>query len=514
MSPRTSTGRRLLALLLTTVVAVAGFAGAATATDPDEVVPSEVVTEVPAPEEEVAEDTAPEGTAPERSAPEGIVPEEVAPTEEVAPEGAATEEAAPAAAATATGAIAGRITVPVGVDVTKVQVSAEWQTPGVGHSAGALVSTDGTYRIEGLESRSYTVRFYGGGSGALTQYWPGVREHDRATQVVVGTGTVTGIDARMEPSVILKGRIITDGVADLTAAHIRVVTVDDVPVFAWDTVNLDGTWTVGDLPTGTYFLEFDGRWAGLPTAWWNTTGDPWARTPVSVVAGQTYSGFNVTLNGPGQRKVVESYVTRIYRHLFDRAPDPSGLATWTAALMAGTPSSAVTNRITASNEYRSGLIRAAYRDYLGRSPEPGGLQTWLAAMSKGMTIRDMRASILASGEAYARAGGTDPAWVTALYRAVLGRAPGGAERDHWVARMRAGASRTAVARGFLLSTEHLAHEVDGYYRHLLGRSLDASGRATWVRAIQRGVRDEEIIARLISSQEYRTNVVRDYFFRS
>lgn len=471
MYPRRLTGRHVVTLLLTTVVAVTGMAGSAIATESDEVVSSEVVTQEPTPE---------------------------------AP--ASLSEAAK-------GAITGRITVPAGVDVTKVQVSADWITPGVSHSASSLVAADGTYRIAGLESGSYSVRFHGGPSGALSQSWPGVRERERATPVVVGTGTVTGIDARMEPSAVLRGRILTNGVADLTSAYVHVVTVDGVFPHPWSTVDLDGTWVVGDLPTGEYYLQFNGEWAGLPTTWWNSAGNPSGRTPVSVVAGQTYPGMNVTLDGPGERAVVESYVARIYRHLFDRAPDPSGLATWTSALMAGTPSSAVTDRITASDEYRSGLIRAAYRDYLGRSPDPGGHRTWLAALGRGMTIRDMRAAILASDEAYARAGGTDPAWVTALYHAVLGREPGDAERDHWVTRMQAGLSRTGVARGFIFSTEHLAKEVDGHYRHLLGRSLDASGRATWVRAIQQGARDEEIIARLISSQEYRTNVVRDYYFR-
>jgi hypothetical protein len=48
--------------------------------------------------------------------------------------------------------------------------------------------------------------------------------------------------------------------------------------------------------------------------------------------------------------------------------------------------------------------------------------------------------------------------------------------------------------------------VDGYYQWLLGRGIDPAGRQTWVRLIQTGSRDEQIIAGIISSDEYRANV--------
>ncbi len=54
--------------------------------------------------------------------------------------------------------------------------------------------------------------------------------------------------------------------------------------------------------------------------------------------------------------------------------------------------------------------------------------------------------------------------------------------------------------------EPLHAVVDGYYQLLLGRSIDPSGAATWVSAIQRGARDEQIIALIVSSAEYRGNV--------
>lgn len=198
----------------------------------------------------------------------------------------------------------------------------------------------------------------------------------------------------------------------------------------------------------------------------------------------------------------QAYVTSVYKRLFGRAPDPTGLATWTTALTTGTPRGAVADAITSSTEYRSRLITGSYRSYLGRSPDPQGLQHWLRMMATGMTIQEMEGGFVASPEYYQRAGGTPDAWVRQMYRDILGRSASATEVQHWVGVLARGGSRSGVAMGFLLSTEHLTTVIDGHYRHLLERSIDPTGRAGWVTAIQRGTRVEVVIAGIIASPEY------------
>jgi hypothetical protein len=202
---------------------------------------------------------------------------------------------------------------------------------------------------------------------------------------------------------------------------------------------------------------------------------------------------------------VSRYVTTVYSDLFHRTPDAAGLSAWTFALKAGTPYGAVANGITYSSEFRSRLIAGSYQRYLGRGPDPAGLTGWLGSMAKGLHIEQMEAGFIASPEFYAAAGSNDRQWVTNLYQSVLGRAPATSEVDYWQGRLRAGTGFATVALGFLYSSEHLTTVVNGYYLDLLGRSIDPGGRATWVGAIQRGARDEEIIAAIVSSPEYRLN---------
>jgi Domain of unknown function (DUF4214)/Lectin C-type domain len=206
---------------------------------------------------------------------------------------------------------------------------------------------------------------------------------------------------------------------------------------------------------------------------------------------------------------VQLYIQRVYADLFNREPDPSGLATWTSALTGGTPRVAVANAITYSTEYRMGLITGSYQHYLGRGPDPSGMNNWLAAMGSGLTVSQLESGFIASVEYYAKAGSTDDVWVTKLYADVLGRTSGPAEVASWTGQLAGGASRTQVAMGFLLSTEHLNTIVTGYYQDLLGRGLDPSGRSTWVSILQAGGRNETIIGGIIASAEYWTMVITD-----
>jgi len=202
------------------------------------------------------------------------------------------------------------------------------------------------------------------------------------------------------------------------------------------------------------------------------------------------------------RASVQSYVTRVYRDLFKRDVDPSGLHTWTERLLAGTPRVEVANAITSSTEYRGRLIASSYARFLGRTPDAEGQAFWLEKMRQGWTIQQMESGFLSSAEYYAKAGGNDAGWVRQLYRHVLGRSASAAEVSGWVGALGSGQTRASVALGFLLSTEHLTTVVDGYYREILGRSIDPSGRVTWVTNIQRGARVEQIIGGIVASEEY------------
>ncbi|WP_426595012.1 DUF4214 domain-containing protein [Cellulomonas sp. McL0617] len=223
------------------------------------------------------------------------------------------------------------------------------------------------------------------------------------------------------------------------------------------------------------------------------------------------AALGVAVSGPASAESDvqrQQFVTAVYQDLFGRAPDPTGLAGWTAALRSGTPRVAVANAITHSHEFRATLITDTYLKYLGRGPDPAGLQSWLVAMDGGATISQISAGFIASDEYYARSHDDPIQWVGAMYHDVLGRAASAQESIAWSDPLVHGkVSRTAIAMGILLSEEHLAPVVAGYYQQLLGRGLDPTGRRSWISLLQAGTHDEDIIGGIVASYEYWTNNV-------
>lgn len=415
--------------------------------------------------------------------------------------GTATAEASVRAAA-GTGSISGRVTVPAGVDPTQVTVEVG-RADLSGRVGWAPVAADGSYTVSGLPADRYYVEFNGWSAGLLLEYYGDAPSLEQAADVTVGSGPVTGVDVALDMGATVTGMIYTNGRADLTGVRVYLwgapgLTIPDARVLS------DGRWSVRGVPTGSFWVEFDGRGVGLPRTFWNGLGSWDGRSRLPVTAGLTTAGIDITLDGPVDPAVIQAYVTKVYAHLLGRAPDATGLAGWTTALAGGTPYGEVANGITYSDEYRARLIAASYQTYLGRAPDPAGAAGWLTAMRGGLTVQTIEAGFIASDEYYAGAGGTDAGWVAELYRHVLGREAAPSEVTAWTAALAQGGTRQQVAMGFLVSYEHLTDVVDTYYRQLLGRGIDPAGAHGWVVAIQGGVRVEAVIAGIVASYEFRS----------
>jgi len=300
------------------------------------------------------------------------------------------------------------------------------------------------------------------------------------TPVTVPAAPVIGTASAGEGSATVTWTAPNDGGSPITGYSVQVVNA--------------GTGT----PIGALHPAAAGATSLTVTGLVNGTAVALQVQAVNAVGPGPFSALsNVVMPGG-----INRFIVRAYLDLFNRAPDPAGLATWTTALQNGTPRVAVANAITNSAEYRSALITQSYATYLGRQPDAQGLATWLGVMNAGGTITEMETGFLASDEYFARAGSTQSGWVANLYADVLGRTASAGEIQGWVAYLNSGASRAQVASGFLLSTEHLSSVISGYYTKFLHRPVDAGGLQTWVTAIQAGVRHEAIIGAIVASDEY------------
>ncbi len=91
------------------------------------------------------------------------------------------------------------------------------------------------------------------------------------------------------------------------------------------------------------------------------------------------------------------------------------------------------------------------------------------------------------------------AWVTDVYRAVVGRAPSTVEIDRWQA-----IGPEASVHALVGSEERTGVVVDGLYHTMLGRGPDSGGRAYWIAQIRAGRPLTDVVVSFFDSPEYRS----------
>ena len=204
-----------------------------------------------------------------------------------------------------------------------------------------------------------------------------------------------------------------------------------------------------------------------------------------------------------------SFVNAVYADVLGRAPDPSGLATWTSVIRAGAPSYSVSDSILTSVEYRGNRIEAAYQGVLGRPSDPSGKQHWLAMTGgAGVAIDDVELFFLQSDEFFNNLGQSNPAYIREIYQRFLGRSAADSEVAFWEPLV-VSQGRSSVLRGIWNSYESGVRRIEAMYSHFLGRGLDPSGRDTWTRVIiSRG--DNAVRISIVGSAEYWNRSIARY----
>jgi hypothetical protein len=156
-----------------------------------------------------------------------------------------------------------------------------------------------------------------------------------------------------------------------------------------------------------------------------------------------------------------------------------------------------------SRERKSDIIAGLYEEYLGRAPDAPGMEFWLGIWDRFNGPERVQAGIIGSPEYYQTAGGTDQAWVTAMYQNILGRGAGQSEVDYHVNRLhQPGVNLQSIVLGFVYSDEFRSGMIEDWYFDYLARTPEQGGVQYWLNQMQAGQSQETIQAGLLGSQEY------------
>jgi hypothetical protein len=187
-----------------------------------------------------------------------------------------------------------------------------------------------------------------------------------------------------------------------------------------------------------------------------------------------------------------------------------GVARGTLAMALASAPEYRTNVISGNTHSGSGLD--FYSLYLDRSFDPAGGNYWVSRMAgvggSPLTFEQVRLQFAGSPEYFSSAlvGNNDKLTaIRALYTDLLGRTDGGnadtAGQTYWMGHYDA----TLIAAQFLFSQEGRSFLVNNVYTQILSRPAESGGLSFWTNALLGGASDENIIASILSSDEYFTS---------
>ena len=228
--------------------------------------------------------------------------------------------------------------------------------------------------------------------------------------------------------------------------------------------------------------------------------------------------------------VLSNFIERFYTNCLGRPSDEGGLQNWLN--VSDTQSSAaVALGFLNSAEFLNrslddaGFLNVLYRTLFDRQGDPTGMAGWMTQLAAGKLREMVIWSFLTSPEFKAL---SDSYGVTAIsaadeaafglrafverfYLLVLGRQPDRVGFNNWLTALAGGSSAGGdIARAFFLSEEYLTQNtsddqfVETIYLTFFGRDADAVGKASWLNVLAEGQSREYVLSGFINSAEFRT----------
>lgn len=322
--------------------------------------------------------------------------------------------------------------------------------------------------------------------------------------VSIGDAELTRPETGTAPMTFTVTRFDPEGAAG-EAVTVQYATREDTAIAGVDFTASSGTVTIpAGATSATFTVPIIGNRAGDPDkAFFVDLSAPVGAliddgTAVGTIrANGVLAGCSTTDTATGR------YVCQVYQDVLGRVPEPGGKAYWAERIDRGDPREQLTRLFVLQPESRRTAVRRLYQLYLGRPGDPAGVESWSARLAAGATLDAVRAELLASDELYQSGGGTDEAWVEAVYQAVLRRGAEPTGAAFWLDQLRS-RSRLSVAKAMLATAEGRGRVVIETYQRFLDRSPSATELAEG-RAVLATHGELHLQALLLASEEYRVN---------
>jgi len=283
------------------------------------------------------------------------------------------------------------------------------------------------------------------------------------------------------------------------AAYLAPVTFTAVIASAGPAATGLVTFSEGSTVLGTGMLDAQGH-ASFTTS--NLfIGSHWITAAYAGDAqwvGSTSMAINQLIGTPSQR-----YVELLYADLLHRQADLYGMNIWAGMLDSGQSYQSVAKQFANTPEYDTDVTTNLYVTCLGRQPDAPGLALRIAQMQEGMNAMEIQSILLGSPEFFARAGGNNSGYVTALYQVILQRNPDPLGLGVWPTILNTGQDTIGdVAQRIAYSDESLGLVINSLYQTYLNRAADPLSLTTYKSLLANGIAQNVLLADFVASPEF------------
>jgi hypothetical protein len=200
--------------------------------------------------------------------------------------------------------------------------------------------------------------------------------------------------------------------------------------------------------------------------------------------------------------VPQLFVADIYVTELGRGGSDTEIAASASELLPGFTGTDVAKQILSTRSFQAAEIRQLYATFAGIDPGSDAVSFWLDLLTQpGNTMDTVRIDFLGSDIYYNRVGGTNAAYVSALFADVWNKPVDAALLNQFVSELNSGTPRKEVAAAFVTDLRGYQAQVAADYDKVLDRPPSPISLSFFASFRQNGGANEQILAQLHGSSE-------------
>jgi len=194
-------------------------------------------------------------------------------------------------------------------------------------------------------------------------------------------------------------------------------------------------------------------------------------------------------------------VRGFYRDLLHRSPSAQEMSAQLSQLQ-GESREQLALALLNTTEYRGILLQSFAQHYLKKPLSRANLAKYLGYLKQGLTDEQIQYQIIISPQYASRLRGVS-AFISAVYRDILGRSASSSEMSQWTKKLKRNSSqRRALVLSLLGSSEHRTEMANAWFQSYLHRAVDGASLAVILSTFSGGATDEHIQAGILGAAEY------------